>query len=135
MKAPVPVPQDQLGWLREIAAAYCDAQEAIPFGRLIGEPIAEGDLFHLASRVALKFRGLRASPRNLKKATEAALVSYVANKERQPEEFADPRLAFAFCYLAGHYGLGLVEAGDVDQLMEFVEERRSDLRALTGGVR
>ena len=135
MKAPVPVPQDQLGWLREIAAAYCDAQEAIPFGRLIGEPIAEGDLFHLASWVALKFRGLRASPRNLKKATEAALVSYVANKEQQPEEFADPRLAFAFCYLAGHYGLGLVEAGDVDQLMEFVEERRSDLRALTGGAR
>jgi len=135
MKAPVSVPQDQLGWLREIAAAYCDAQEAIPFGRLIGEPIAEGDLFHLASWVALKFRGLRASPRNLKKATEAALVSYVANKEQQPEAFADPRLAFAFCYLAGHYGLGLVEAGDVDQLMEFLEERRSDLRALTGGAR
>ena len=36
MKAPVPVPQDQLGWLREIAAAYCDAQEAMPFERLSG---------------------------------------------------------------------------------------------------
>jgi len=71
MKAPVPVPQDQLGWLREIAAAYCDAQEAIRFGRWIGEPIAEGDLFHIAPRVALKVRGLRASPRNLKKATAA----------------------------------------------------------------
>lgn len=90
MKAPVPVPQDQLGWLREIAAAYGEAQEAIPFGRLIGEPIAEGDLFHLAPRVALKVRGLRASPRNLKKATEAALASYVANEERQPEVLADP---------------------------------------------
>ena len=56
--------------LREIAAAYCDAQEAIPFGRLIGEPIAEGDLFHLAPRVALKVRGLRASLRNLKKAAD-----------------------------------------------------------------
>ncbi|HCS48309.1 MAG TPA: hypothetical protein DIW61_08670 [Candidatus Aminicenantes bacterium] len=56
--------------LREIAAAYCDAQEAIPLGRLIGEPIAEGDLSHLAPRVALKVRGLRASLRNLKKAAD-----------------------------------------------------------------
>ena len=83
MKAPVPVPQDQLGWIRDIAAAYCDSQEAIPFGRLIGEPIAEGDLFHLAPRVALKVRGLRASPRNLKKATEAALASYVGSAEKR----------------------------------------------------
>jgi hypothetical protein len=35
------------------------------------------------------------------------------------------------CYLAGHYGLGLVEAGDVDQLMEFVEERRGSARSVS----
>lgn len=129
------MPQDLPGWLREVAAAYCDAREAISFSRILGEPVAEVDLFHLAPQVTVKFRGLRSSATTLKRARDAALASYVANRKRQSRAFADPRLAFAFAYLASHYGLGLVEAEEVDQVMDFIQAQRGRLRALTGGTR
>ena len=100
-------------WLEEIRLAYADAQEAIPFGPVGGRRFGERELFHLAPAVALKFRGL---PRraNLKRATEAALSSYVANLETEGAVLADPRLAFSFCYLASHYGLGFVDMAAVE---------------------
>ena len=45
-------------WLEEIRAAYADAREAIPFGPAVGQLFGEGELFHLAPAVALKFRNL-----------------------------------------------------------------------------
>ncbi len=61
-----PPPKRREEWLAEIAAAYLDAREAIPFGDMLGEPLdkeGEADLFHLASAVAVKFRGLSPSAR------------------------------------------------------------------------
>ncbi len=111
-------------WLREIRLAYADAQEAIPFGPVVGQRFGERELFHFAPAVALKFRSL---PRrgNLKRATEAALSSYVANLESQASVLSDPRLSFAFCYLASHYGLGLVDMTVVESVMEFLESNRA----------
>ena len=71
-------------WLIEIAEAYKDAEEAIPFGPAAGVDITKSELFHVAPSVCIKFRGLSRSKKNIKKATEAALSSYVA-----PEELAD----------------------------------------------
>ena len=107
-------------WLEEIRLAYADAREAIPFGQVVGRRFGEPELFHLAPAVALKFRGL---PRraNLKRATEAALSSYVANLETNDAVLSDPRLAFSFCYLASHYGLGLVDMAAVESVMDFLE--------------
>ena len=108
-------------WLDEIRVAYADAQEAIPFGPAVGQRFGERELFHLAPAVALKFRSLPSRGATLKRATEAALSSYVANLETHGWLFSDPRLAFAFCYLASHYGLGLVDMAAVESVMEFLE--------------
>ena len=108
-------------WLDEIRVAYADAQEAIPFGPAVGQRFGERELFHLAPAVALKLRSLPSRGATLKRATEAALSSYVANLETQGSVLSDPRLAFAFCYLASHYGLGLVEMAEVESVMEFLE--------------
>lgn len=130
MNAKNPVPATPEDWLIEIAAAYQDAREAIPFGPLVDYPFGEAELFHLAPAVTLKFRGLPRSSRRSGRATEAALASYVANREDNPGVFKSPHLALAFCYLASHYGLGLVSAARVDDLMEYVVDRRKDLGRL-----
>ena len=108
-------------WLDETRVAYADAQEAIPFGPVVGQRFGERELFHLSPAVALKFRSLPSRGATLKRTTEAALCSYVANLETQGSVLSDPRLAFAFCYLASHYGLGLVDMAAVASVMEFLE--------------
>ncbi len=115
------LPQTPEAWLEEIRAAYEDAREAIPFGPLAGQDFWERELFYLAPAVALKFRGLPSRGHKLKRASEAALASYTANLEEHGSTFADPRLSFAFCYLASHYGLGVVDIPAVESAMEFIE--------------
>ena len=58
-------------------------------------------------------------------ATEAALSSYVASQEQAGCAFDDPYLAFAFCYLASHFGLGLVSEGCTEEVMAFLEENKA----------
>jgi hypothetical protein len=52
-----PLPRTSAQWLDEIKLAIDDAREAEPFGRLIGQPVTDASLFHLAPLVCLKFRG------------------------------------------------------------------------------
>lgn len=134
LRAKNPVPESSEAWLLEIAAAYLDASEAIPFGPAGGARFGEVELFHLAPVVALKLRGLPRSGRRLARTTEAALASYVANRGRHPEVFANPHLSFAFCYLASHYGLGLLDEAQTEEAMDYVEShRRSLARRITEG--
>jgi hypothetical protein len=136
MKARSPVPESLEAWLVEIAAAYRDASEAIPFGPAVGARFGEVELFHLAPSVALKLRGLPRSRRKLSRATEAALASYIANRDANPEVFANPHLSFAFSYLASHHGLGLLGETQTEQVMDYVERhRRSLARLITGGAK
>ena len=136
MKAKRPVPESLEAWLREIAVAYLDASEAIPFGPVVGARFGEAELFHLAPAVALKLRGLPRSRRKVARATEAALASYVANRDGNPEVFANPHLAFAFCYLASHHGLGLLGEAQTEEVMDYVERHRRTLaRLITGGAK
>lgn len=135
MKPKNPVPASPEDWLIEIAAAYRDAREAIPFGPLVDQPFGEPELFHLAPAITLKFRGLPRSSRRLGRTTEAALASYVANRDDSPGLFKSPHLSFAFCYLASHLGLGLVSASIVDDLMEYVAARRKELGRLIDSSR
>lgn len=130
MKAKNPVPESLEAWLGEIAAAYRDASEAIPFGPAVGARFGDAELFHLAPTVALKLRGLPRSGRTLTRATDAALASYVANRDRHPEVFANPHLAFAFCYLASHHGLGLLGEAQTEAVLDYVERHRRSLARL-----
>jgi len=125
------MPDSPEAWLDEIAAAYRDGQEAIPFGPLVGQAFKPEDLFHLAPLVCLKFRGIKRTRKLIQQATDAALASYVATKERIPEVLAVPQLAFAFAYLASHFGLDLLDERQVEAVMEYIEQNQAKLLALT----
>ena len=129
-KAKNPVPTTPEDWLSEIARAYDDAKEAIPFGVLVGEEVSEENLFHLAPRVCIKFRGLPSSNTTLEKATEAALSSYVASKDTMGNALSDSQLAFAFCYVASHFGLDLISGDEASGVLEFVENHEEQLKHL-----
>ena len=75
-----------------------DAEEAIPFGSDACVELTKTELFHLAPSVCIKFRGIARSKNNLKKATEAALSSYVATAELPDGITTTPYMSFAFCY-------------------------------------
>jgi hypothetical protein len=123
-------PRHPVEWLHEIADAYRDAHDTLPFMPLVGAMPSENKLFHLAPRVAVKFRGLPLS--RVDAATEAALSSYIASQEQAGGAFDDPRLAFAFCYLASHFGLDLISEECVDEVISFLEENQARLAELAG---
>jgi hypothetical protein len=125
-----PIPKSSKGWLKEVAEAYKDARGVNSWSRVTGVDVGGDDLFHLAPSVCLKFRGLKLSGRKAKKATEAALASYVATKDQEPDVMSLPHIAFAFCYLAAHLGLDIVEGSNVEKLMDYVVTHERDLAAL-----
>lgn len=86
------LPKTSTEWLAEIANAFIDAREAMPFAAALGAPSKEADLFHLAPDVALKFRGLPTSKKKV--AMDAAFSSYVASKDKGEQSLNDPILAF-----------------------------------------
>ena len=111
--------------------AYLDAFEAIPFGKFVGQKIKPKDLFHLGPEVCLKFRGIRKTKSNLKKATDAALTSYVVTQEVVGDLFDIPQMSFAFSYVASHYGLDLLDEGMSTKILEYIESNLGELIRLT----
>lgn len=132
MKARIPIPSTLPDWLEEIARGYNDAKEAVPFAELLGGTVEEKDLFQVAPLVCLKFRGL---PKKYRKpATEAALSSYVATESKMQEAFSNPHIAFAFAYLASHYGLDLLGKNEVAEIMDFIIQEEIQLAKKIIGV-
>lgn len=127
MKAKRKIPNKKEMWLPEIEAAYRDAKEAVPFGYAVGSKITEHDLFQMAPSVCLKFRGIKETKGARKKATDAALTSYVVNKDKNPI-LLDPHMAFAFCYILSHYGLGLICETEGEELLCFIEENLEKIK-------
>jgi hypothetical protein len=128
-RSPNPSPSTPEEWLGEIARAFRDAAETIPIAPLLDLDIEQGDLFHMAPAVCLKFRGIKGTKRMLRKATDAALTSYVATTSQAPESLSKPHLAFAFCYLVSHFGIDRLTEGEVGELMDFVVEHEDELAA------
>lgn len=120
-----PIPDIPSGWLNEIVAAYGDAREAIPFGALTGQNITEGELYHVAPVVCLKVREIPRSEARLKQATDAALASYVATTGLGDGSLEDPRMAFAFCYVASHLGLDLIDEQGAAALLDYLAEHEA----------
>ena len=116
-----PLPTSREAWLNEIARAFRDASEAIPFGPLVGALFGADELFQLGPVTALKFRGMRRSKQITREITEAALASYVATESEGSGSLRDPRVAFAFTYLTSHFALNLVTEQQVAELMDYIE--------------
>lgn len=115
------IPETPEQWLQEVAAAYRDAKEAIPFGPVSGVEITEQELFQLAPVVCLKFRGIKRTRKLQKRVTEAALSSYVVNEESRSRAMENPIMAFALCYLASHYGLDLIDDAASEEALQYIE--------------
>ena len=126
-----PIPPTLEAWLNEIALAYRDAHETIAFGKLIDHPVAEKDLFHLSPALCMKFRGIKRSKSKLKRATEAALSSYVATEKVVGDLFDVPQMVFAFCYVASHLGLDMLDEDESAEIIDYVEHNLKHLVELT----
>src|ERR1700729_2504525 len=103
-----PIPRTVAGWFKEIKLAIKDARETEPFGKLIGVPITDANLFHLAPLICLKFRGRKLVGREADRVTEAALANYVVNSDPEGVDHgleSNPLLAFAVCYVTAHLAL------------------------------
>jgi hypothetical protein len=124
MKRDQPTTPDE--WLDEIRLAIADARETGPFGDLIGQPITDANLFHLAPLVCMEFRGLDYRDEKLRqKATDGALATYVANSDPEGVDYGleqRPLLAFALCYVSAHYALDLIDEADAEAILGFCEE-------------
>ena len=127
MKPKTPIPKDTEAWLEEIASVYCDAQEALPFGSMVDHDMTEADLFYLGPAICLKSRGIKASAANLKCAADAALSSYVATSDLEGDMLDKSQVAFAFCYIASHFGLGLVEEATASRILDHIADNADAL--------
>ena len=125
------IPSTEKEWLEEISKAYLDSFDAIQFGKFVGQKINPEDLFHLGPAVCLKFRGVKETKTNLKKATESALTSYVETKKVVGDLFDIPQMSFTFSYIASHYGLDLIDENMSTNLLEYIEDNIDHLVNLT----
>jgi hypothetical protein len=119
------LPRTREGWLLEIRLATKDARETEPFGRLIGEPVTDADLFHLAPLVCLKFRGRKLTGREADRVTRVALANFVVNSDPEGVDHGletRPLLAFALCYVTAHLALDLVDERDAEAILNHCEE-------------
>lgn len=127
MKRPLPRTPDN--WLKEIRLAIADAAEAKPFGRLIGEPITDANLFHLAPLVCLKFRGQKLKGPEAERVTKVALANYVANSDPDGIDHGleqRPMMAFTLCYVAAHLALDLLDEQEAEAILNHCEEHLDD---------
>jgi hypothetical protein len=131
MKENIKTPKTPEAWLEEIAKAYLDALETMQFGELKGNKTEKIEFFHLAPSLCLKFRGIKTTEDNLKMATESALSSFVATKDSVDNLFEIPQIAFAFCYLASHFGLDLVDKNTLSKVMGYIESKLDYLIKIT----
>ena len=131
MKIKHEIPNSPEAWLKEIATAYLDALETAQFGKLTGNKIEENGLFHLGPSVCLKSRGIDHTEKNLKKATDAALSSYVATEEVVGDLFKIPQMSFAYCYLASHFGLDLLDESSLSEVMNYIKNNSGRLLEMT----
>lgn len=118
-------PRTPEGWLLEIRLAIKDARETEPVGRMIGQPITDANLFHLAPLVCLKFRGRTPVGREADRVTETALANYVANSDPDGVNHSlgpRPLMAFALCFVTAHLALDLVDQEQAEAILNHCEE-------------
>ena|ERR1022692_2291436 len=120
-----PMPRTSAQWLKEIKLAIADARETEPFGRLVGEPITDANLFHLAPLVCLKFRGRKLKGLEAKRVIETALANYVVNSDPEGIDHGleqRPMIAFTLCYVAAHLALDLLDEQQAEVILIHAEE-------------
>ena len=125
----LPLPQSLNQWLLEIHLAWEDAVEAKPFARMTGSNLSDATMFHLAPIVCLKFRGQELTGKEADKTTKSVLANYILNTSpgaaKQYIE-SNPKLAFAFCYVATNFVLGFVNAQTAKEILDLYEAKQRE---------
>lgn len=119
------LPSTPSEWLREIRLAIADACEAKPMGLVIGEPVTDANLFHLAPLVCLKFRGRKLKGREADRVIKVALANYVANSGSDGMNHGleqRPLMAFTLCYVTVHLALDLIDEETAETVLTYCEE-------------
>lgn len=120
------LPRTPAEWFKEIQLAIADAAEAAPFGPMFGVEITPANLFHLAPKVCLKFRGKEQKGPEADRVTRVALANYVVNADPDGVNYGleqRPLIAFAVCYVAAHLALDLVDTQEADAILTYCEEQ------------
>ena len=137
MKATPPTTDQE--WLAEIASAWRDAASAKWFGLLTaGRPIRKSEYCHLAPHVCLKFRGIKAGKIKRFRVVEGVLASMEATMtDGDGGQYIkkSPLLAFAFCYLAAHLMLDLLDEQTVECTMDMCVAHEDELMQLVKGCK
>ena len=90
-------------------------------------------MFHLAPQICLKFRKIKETKKLIKKAKDAALSSYVANKEHNAA-LTNTYMSFSFCYILSHYGLDLINEADAEDLFHYIEDIINVIKTTTTAI-
>lgn len=123
------LPATDSAWLEEVRAAFAYASETLSFMEVVGVKTHADALAIQAPILCAKFRGLPDSGRRFERAKEAALSSYVANSKSHSKAFEFPEVAFAFCYVATHYGYDFISEKDCERILDYLIERAERLLA------
>ena len=119
-------PTTNAKWLSEILLAIEDARGGESVNELVGDPMMDANLFHLAPIISMKFRGLDYRNEKLsRKVTEGALANYVANSDPEGVNHglaSRPFLAFAVCYVTAHYVLDLIDEQQAESLLNYCDK-------------
>lgn len=119
MKRPLPNSFDQ--WLAEIELAWKDASETKSFAHMTGTKLTDAKMFLLAPLVCLSFRGRELTGKEADRVIKGALANYVVNTgpdAKVQDLSANPKRAFALCYVAAHLVLGLVDEQHVSEILD-----------------
>ena len=115
-----PIPTTNSAWLDEVRHAFADASRALPFNKLLGHNANPAFFPVIASNLCAKYRGLPASGHEFDQAAEATLASYAASANYHAKSFEVPEVAFAFCYVASHFGYGLISEAETGRILDYL---------------
>ena len=124
-----PLPRKPAEWLKEIKLAIADAAEAKPFGPLAGTDVTDGNLYHLAPLVCLKFRGRNLNGQEADRVTKVALANYIVNADPGVVGYDlehRPMMAFTLCYVAAHLALDLLDEQEAEAVLAYCEDHLAD---------
>ena len=133
------LPTTDQEWLADIASAYQDAASAKCFGLVtVVRPIRKDEYCHLAPHVYLEFRGIKAGKIKRFQVVEGVLASMEATMtDGDGGQYIEksPLLAFAFCYLAAHLMLDLLDEQTVECTMDMCVAHEDELMQLVKGCK
>lgn len=122
-----PIPATQELWLAEISMAYKSAEAFIKSGMVPENDLPKVEPWHLAPLFCLVSRGANPSDTLVDEAGRQAYLNFDEAFSPEEAEALHPVIAFAFCYLEAHRGLGLIDQEQTAQLLALVDSNESAL--------